>query len=78
MKAKFTIDPTKKPKTIDYVMLAGLTKGKKQLGIYELDGDRVKFCFAAPGQERPSAFKGGSGIVLSAWQRDKKPSSDAK
>jgi len=78
MKAKFTIDPSKKPKTIDYLMLAGITKGQKQLGIYELDGDRVKFCFSAPGKERPSEFKGGSGRVLSLWQRDKKPSSDAK
>src|SRR5262245_3653214 len=35
-KAKFTIDATKKPKTIDYAMTEGLTKGKTQLGIYEL------------------------------------------
>src|SRR5436853_6909942 len=37
--AKITIDPTKKPKTIDYDMTEGFTKGKKQLGIYEIDGD---------------------------------------
>jgi uncharacterized protein (TIGR03067 family) len=72
--AKFSIDPTKKPKTIDYEMTAGPTKGKTHLGIYELEGDTVKFCFAAPGGDRPTAFtaKVGSQRTLSVWQRDKK------
>jgi uncharacterized protein (TIGR03067 family) len=47
-KAEVTIDPAKKPKAIDYEMTEGPTKGKTHLGIYELDGDTVKFCFAAP------------------------------
>lgn len=74
MKAKFTVDPSKKPKTIDYMMTEGLTKGKTQLGIYELDGDTVKFCFAKPGQDRPTEFvtKEGSGRTLSVWKREKK------
>jgi uncharacterized protein (TIGR03067 family) len=71
MKAKFTVDPSQKPKTIDYLMLDGPTKGKKQLGIYEVNGERAKFCFSAPGQKRPAEFKGGPGITLSAWQRAK-------
>src|SRR5438445_10205692 len=37
MKAQFTVDPSTKPKTIDYTMTGGFTAGKKQLGIYELD-----------------------------------------
>jgi uncharacterized protein (TIGR03067 family) len=74
MKAKYTIDPAKKPKTIDYTMTDGPTKGKTQLGIYELDGDTVKFCFSSPGQDRPTDFttKEGSGRTLSVWKRDKK------
>jgi uncharacterized protein (TIGR03067 family) len=73
-KAKYTIDPSKKPKAIDYVMTAGPTKGKTQLGIYELDGDTVKFCFAAPGKDRPTEFsaKEGSQRTMSVWKRDKK------
>lgn len=73
-KAKFTTDPTKKPKTIDYVMIEGPTKGKKHLGIYELNGDTVRFCFAAPGADRPTDFtsKEGSEQTLSVWKRDKK------
>jgi uncharacterized protein (TIGR03067 family) len=74
MKAKFTVDPSKKPKTIDYMMTDGPTKGMTQLGIYEWDGDTVKFCFSAPGKDRPTEFttKEGSGRVLSVWKRDKK------
>src|ERR1039457_2656016 len=34
IKAKISIGPPKKPKTIDYQMTDGFTKGKKQLGIY--------------------------------------------
>jgi uncharacterized protein (TIGR03067 family) len=47
-------------KTIDYTMTDGLTKGKTQLGIYELDKDTVKFCFASPGQDRPGDFSEGA------------------
>jgi uncharacterized protein (TIGR03067 family) len=73
-KAKFHIDPTKKPKTIDYTMTAGPTKGKTHLGIYELDGDTAKFCFAAPGKDRPTDFtaKEGSQQTFSVWKRLKK------
>ena len=73
MKAKFTIDPSRKPKTIDYQMIDGPTKGKKQLGIYELEGDTVKFCFGSPGSERPTDFTSqpGDGRTLSVWKRKK-------
>jgi uncharacterized protein (TIGR03067 family) len=73
MKAKFTIDPSRKPKTIDYQMIDGPTKGKKQLGIYEVAGDTVKFCFGSPGSERPPDFtsKPGDGRTLSVWKRKK-------
>lgn len=73
-KATFRIDPTKKRKAIDYTMTEGPTKGKKHLGIYEVDGDTIKFCFAAPGKDRPTDFtaKAGSEQTLSVWKRSKK------
>jgi uncharacterized protein (TIGR03067 family) len=73
MKAKIKIDPSKKPKTIDYDVTDGSAKGKTVLGIYEIDGDTVKFCFAAPDKERPTEFKSkeGSGHTLSFWKRKK-------
>jgi uncharacterized protein (TIGR03067 family) len=73
-KAKVTLDPSKKPRAIDYTLTEGENEGKKQLGIYEIEGDTVKFCSAAPGTERPTDFtaKEGSNRTLSVWKRDKK------
>jgi uncharacterized protein (TIGR03067 family) len=72
-KAKIKIDPSKNPKTIDYQMSEGVTKGQKQLGIYEVSGDTFKSCFGKPGAERPDGFtsKTGDGRTLSVWKRDK-------
>ena len=71
MKANFALDPSRKPKTIDYQMIDGPTKGKKQLGIYEVTGDTAKFCFGSPGAERPTDFtsKPGDGRTVSEWKR---------
>jgi uncharacterized protein (TIGR03067 family) len=71
IKAKISIDPSKKPKTIDYQMTDGFTKGKKQLGIYEVEGDSFKSCFGKPDAERPTDFtsKSGDGRTLSVWKR---------
>lgn len=74
LKARFTIDPSKRPATIDYAVTEGIHKGKTQLGIYELDGDTVKFCFCTPGKPRPSDFttKPESGRTASVWKKDSK------
>jgi uncharacterized protein (TIGR03067 family) len=61
MKAKITLDPSRKPKTIDYQVTDGPTKGRKHLGIYEVDGDTMKSCFGAPGAERPTDFTSKAG-----------------
>jgi uncharacterized protein (TIGR03067 family) len=72
-KAKITLDPSKKPKWIDYQMTGGFTKGKTQLGIYELEEDTFKSCFGKPGAERPADFtsKPGDGRTVSVWKREK-------
>jgi uncharacterized protein (TIGR03067 family) len=75
MKAKFTIDPGKKPKQIDYTVTnEGPNKGKTVKGIYELDGDKVKFCFGGPDKDRPTDFSApaDSGRTYSVWKRVKK------
>ena len=74
MKARFTLDPAKEPKSIDYQVTGGPNAGKTQLGIYEIAGDTVKFCFAAPGGERPGDFttKAGDGRTATLWKREKK------
>jgi len=75
LKAKISLDPLKNPKTINYRMIEGATKGKTQLGIYEVNGDIFKACFAKPGAERPADFssKPGDGRTLSVWKREVKP-----
>ena len=72
MQAKFTLEPMKTPKQIDYQITGGPNAGKTQLGIYELaDDGSVKFCFAAPGKDRPDAFetKPADGRTLSVWKK---------
>jgi uncharacterized protein (TIGR03067 family) len=70
-KGTFTLDPSKKPKAID-VKVEGTDQSIH--GIYELDGDTFKMCYAAPGKERPKEFttKADSGHTLAVWKRAKK------
>src|SRR5690349_9717723 len=43
------------------------------LGIYELEADHYKVCFAPAGNPRPAKFgsDSGSGQILQVWQRQK-------
>jgi uncharacterized protein (TIGR03067 family) len=74
LEAKFTIDPTKSPKTIDYTLTDSDHKGQKRLGIYEWDGDTLKFCVGPIGKDRPTSFEGkdGTGWTYVVWKRIKK------
>jgi uncharacterized protein (TIGR03067 family) len=71
--ATFTVDPSKKPKTMDSVSTMGPDKGKKSLAIYEFDGDTMKICFTE-GDERPKEItaKKGSKCFLVVYKREKK------
>jgi uncharacterized protein (TIGR03067 family) len=65
----FTLDTTKNPKEMDS------TSDEKEisLGIYELESDSYKVCFALAGKPRPANFgsEPGSGQILQFWQRQK-------
>jgi uncharacterized protein (TIGR03067 family) len=73
-KGTFTIDATAKPKTIDARPEAAPKDAPPLLGIYEIEGDTYRVCFAPAGKERPKDFKcpAGSGQTLTVWKREKK------
>ena len=69
-----TLDPTKTPKEIDIEVASGEYKGVVYLGIYELEGDTLRICFAMPDRPvRPTDFSAGKGSVraLSEFKREK-------
>ena len=64
------VDATKRPKHMDTIS----TEKEVMLGIYELEGDGYRVCFAPVGKPRPSEFASnpGSGYILQVWERKKK------
>jgi uncharacterized protein (TIGR03067 family) len=68
------IDPTKKPKTIDFLPTLGVFSGNEYLGIYELEKDTRQICFAPKAKGRPTEFSSpaGSGHFLIKFERVKK------
>jgi uncharacterized protein (TIGR03067 family) len=71
---KSDIDPTKKPKTIDFMPTSGVFSGNEYVGIYELGKDTRQICFVAKAKERPTEFSSpaGSGRFLIKFEREKK------
>jgi uncharacterized protein (TIGR03067 family) len=69
----FKIDATKTPKEIDVMDESGAMNEQTKLGIYELEGDRYKFCLAPAGKPRPTEFasKPGSRHSLGVSKREK-------
>ena len=79
-KFTITIDPTKKPKTINNVHETGDQKGKKQFGIYKLEGDKWTVCMSWPGADeadRPKDFNSKDSphvvFVFERVKEEKKP-----
>ena len=72
-KGTSTIDPTKKPKTLDFTPTEGEGKGNLHLGVYELGEKTRKMCFAPPGKERPTEFSSAAGSehILVTFEREK-------
>jgi uncharacterized protein (TIGR03067 family) len=67
------IDPTKSPKTIEFMETEGENKGKPVMGIYELGEDTRKLCYSGLGKEPPTEFSApaGSGRTLVVFKREK-------
>jgi uncharacterized protein (TIGR03067 family) len=73
MKGTITIDPTKKPPTIDTDVTEGDHKGSKMVGIYAITKDRLVVCYRAAPDERPTDLttKENSGRFLVMYKRIK-------
>ena len=63
----FKLDETTTPKQMDSFS----TDKELMLGIYELEPDSYKVCFAQVGKPRPTTFssESGSGRILQVWER---------
>ena len=67
--ATITVNPRQDPKTMDNLHESGAQKGKKQYGIYKLEGDKLTVCMTPPGrtqEHRPKDFttKDTSNVVF--------------
>lgn len=73
LKVFFSVDRTKEPKEIDYVIAAGPQAGQHQYGIYELKGGKLTTAIAALGNPRPKDFSSavGDGKLVTGWVRTK-------
>ena len=72
-KGTLRLDPAKSPKTMDAIADGDAKKPIVSLGIYTIDGDHYRVCFAEPGKPRPTEFRApaGSGLNLQIWKRAK-------
>jgi uncharacterized protein (TIGR03067 family) len=66
-KQPYKLDPSKKPKTIDWLDGGKNGPSKPLLGIYELDGDTLKICWGKEGGERPQEFQTKAGTEDWLW-----------
>jgi uncharacterized protein (TIGR03067 family) len=67
----FGLDETRTPKTFDLTVAEGNTEKTYPAGIYQLDADTFRLCFAFPVKERPTEFVTypGSGRTLFVYRR---------
>lgn len=69
----FTLDVARRPRRATFRVLGGKDRGGSTIDIYEVDGDRARFCFVWATTEPPGDFTSepGSGRVLVTLEREK-------
>ena len=67
------LDPSKKPKAIDVIVIDGGKDALTVLGIYEITEKTRRLCYVSTGLERPTEFTStpGSDRVLVTFEREK-------
>jgi uncharacterized protein (TIGR03067 family) len=70
-RGRYVLNTKSTPRTIDFIPADGPHLGKTFRGIYQLEGDELKACFAFPGKDRPKTYltQPDSGLVLEFWRR---------
>ena len=68
-----TLDPARTPKAMNTWDLDGPFQDQTVPGIYVLDGDSLRLCFARPGEKRPTELttKTGTGFLVVVYKRQK-------
>ena len=66
---RYTLDPRAKPRAINLTD----KEGRKALGIYSLEGEKLQICWTERGKARPTEFatRPGSGLDLFVLKREK-------
>jgi uncharacterized protein (TIGR03067 family) len=69
--ATLRLDPARRPPVVEMTSVEGETT-TRAAGIYDLVGDRLRCCMAAPGMPAPTRFETapGSGYQLTVWRRE--------
>lgn len=57
----FSIDPSKSPMAMDITGVEGPNAGRTIPAVYEIEGDRLRICYALGGPPRPSGFGAAAG-----------------
>lgn len=72
-KGMYTLDSSKKPKSMTIAGTEGPNKGKTFPAIYELEGDTLRICYDLSGKQRPADFKTvvGTRLYLVTYHRTK-------
>jgi uncharacterized protein (TIGR03067 family) len=75
-----TLDTRQTPKAVNTWDVEGPFKDKTLPGIYEIDGDKLRVCFANPGDARPTEFttKIGTGFLYVEYKREKTKPGNSK
>jgi uncharacterized protein (TIGR03067 family) len=61
----YTVDASQTPKAIDFDIKKGQDEGKKQLAIFEIEGNKLTIVAAAPGTtDRPKSLKPEASAAL--------------
>jgi uncharacterized protein (TIGR03067 family) len=71
---EYKFDDGKSPKTIDFDIKKGHNEGKKQVGIFKIEDDKITIVLAEPdATDRPTSFevKEGSNVIEAVLERVK-------